>query len=142
MTSAAALDDAKTRVAETVDRLADELERISHQHGRVHVFVTMAELFGKNLERIDFPVDPDDDEAGYGSTDCGNVSQALPTIHPYIRISPDGVPGHSREFAEWAKSPIARTGMVAAAKALAMTALDLVAQPGELQKAKEEFARR
>jgi len=31
MTSAAALDDAKTRVAETVDRLADELERISHQ---------------------------------------------------------------------------------------------------------------
>jgi hypothetical protein len=27
------------------------------------------------------------------------------------------------------------------AKALAMTALDLVAQPAELQKAKEEFAR-
>ena len=48
----------------------------------------MAELFAQNLERIDFPVDPDDGEAGYGSTDCGNVSQALPTIHPYIRISP------------------------------------------------------
>jgi hypothetical protein len=30
---------------------------------------------------------------------------------------------------------------VAAAKALAMTALDLVAQPGELKKAKEEFAK-
>ena len=103
--------------------------------------VAMATLFEKNLERIDFPVDPDDGEAGYGSTDCGNVSQALPTIHPYIRISPDGVPGHSREFAEWAKSPLARTGMVAAAKALAMTALDLVARPGELEKAKEEFTR-
>ena len=102
---------------------------------------TMAALFEKNLERIDFPVDPEDPEAGYGSTDCGNVSQVIPTIHPYIRISPDGVPGHSREFAEWAKSPMARTGMVAAAKALAMTALDLVAEPGELQKAKEEFAR-
>ena len=48
---------------------------------------------------------------------------------------------HSREFAEWAKSPLARTGMVAAAKALAMTALDLVARPTELQKAKEEFVR-
>ena len=100
---------------------------------------TMADLFGKNLERIDFPVDPDDGEAGYGSTDCGNVSQVLPTIHPYIRISPDGVPGHSREFAEWAKSPLARKGIVAAAKALAMTALDLVADPAELQKAKDEF---
>src|SRR5215831_576338 len=101
----------------------------------------MAALFEKNLERIDFPVDPDDGEAGYGSTDCGNVSQAIPTIHPYIRISPDGVPGHSRDFAEWAKSPLARTGMVAAAKALAMTALDLVARPAEIRKAKEEFAR-
>jgi len=103
--------------------------------------VAMAALFEKNLERIDFPVDPEDPEAGYGSTDCGNVSQVIPTIHPYIRISPDGVPGHSREFAEWAKSPMARTGLVAAAKALAMTALDLVASPEELKKAKEEFAR-
>ncbi len=102
---------------------------------------TMAGIFAKNLERIDFPVDPDDGEAGYGSTDCGNVSQVLPTIHPYIRISPDGVPGHSREFAEWAKSPLARKGMVAAAKALAMTALDLLANPAELEKAKQEFAR-
>ncbi|MCI0548591.1 MAG: M20 family metallopeptidase [Candidatus Rokubacteria bacterium] len=101
----------------------------------------MADLFRKNLERIDFPEDPDDGQAGYGSTDCGNVSQALPTIHPYIRISPDGVPGHSREFAEWAKSPMARTGMVAAAKALAMTALDLVAEPARVREAKEEFAR-
>jgi len=110
-------------------------------HDPLKANFTMAELFGKNLERIDFPVDPDDGEAGYGSTDCGNVSQALPTIHPYMRISPDGIPGHSREFAEWAKSPLARTGMVAGAKALALTALDLVAKPEELRRAKDEFAR-
>ena len=72
---------------------------------------TMADLFEQNLSVIGFLVDPDEGDAGYGSTDCGNVSQALPTIHPYIRISPDGVPGHSREFAEWARSPIARAGM-------------------------------
>src|SRR5262249_28355894 len=102
---------------------------------------TMAALFEKNLERIDFPVDPDDGEAGYGSTDCGKVSQAIPTIPPYIRISPDGLPGPSRDFSEGAKAPPARTGMVAAAKALAMTALDLVARPAEIRKAKEEFVR-
>lgn len=102
--------------------------------------VTMATLFKRNLDRIDFPEDPDDGQAGYGSTDCGNVSQTLPTIHPYIRISPDGIPGHSREFAEWAKSPLAHTGMVAAAKTLALTALDLLADPAELEKAKSEFA--
>src|SRR5439155_900833 len=67
--------------------------------------------------------------------------QPLPTIHPYIRISPDGVPGHSREFAQWARSPIARAGMVAGAKALALTALDLLASPDKLKAAKEDFAR-
>ena len=102
---------------------------------------TMAGLFAKNLELIDFPEDPDDGQAGYGSTDCGNVSQRLPTIHPYIRISPDGVPGHSREFAEWARSPMARTGMVAGAKALALTAVDLLASPEALASAKRDFGR-
>ena len=101
---------------------------------------TMAGLFAKNLELIDFPEDPDDGQAGYGSTDCGNVSQRLPTIHPYIRISPDGVPGHSREFAEWARSPMARTGMVAGAKALALTAVDLLASPASLEQAKKDFS--
>jgi amidohydrolase len=100
---------------------------------------TMAGLFAHNLELIDFPEDPDDGEAGYGSTDCGNVSQRLPTIHPYIRISPDGVPGHSREFAEWARSPIARAGMLAGAKALALTAIDLLASPEALANAKRDF---
>ena len=100
---------------------------------------TMARLFGANLDLIGFPEDPEDPEAGFGSTDCGNVSQALPTIHPYIRISPNGVPGHSRDFAEWARSPMARAGMVAGAKALALTALDLLASPPALQQAKADF---
>ena len=64
-----------------------------------------------------------------------------PTIHPYIRISPDGVPGHSREFAEWARSPLARAGMLAGAKALALTALDLLASPEALARAREDFTR-
>src|SRR2546422_4917626 len=102
---------------------------------------TMAELFEQNLGVIGFPLDPDTGEAGYGSTDCGNVSQALPTIHPYIRISPDGVPGHSREFAEWARSPMARGGMVAGAKGVAPTAPDLPASPHKLRAAQEDLQR-
>ena len=102
---------------------------------------TMAGLFERNLARIDFPVDPDDGQAGFGSTDAGNVSQAVPTIHPYIRTSPDGVPGHSREFAEHNATPVARAGMVAAAKALALTALDLLAEPDALEAARRDFGR-
>jgi amidohydrolase len=102
---------------------------------------TLASLFAENLALVGMPEDPDDGQAGYGSTDCGNVSQALPTIHPYIRISPDGVPGHSREFAEWARSPLARRGIVAAAAALALTALDLLASPQALDRARQDFTR-
>jgi metal-dependent amidase/aminoacylase/carboxypeptidase family protein len=100
----------------------------------------MAALFARNLALIDFPEDPEDPEAGYGSTDCGNLSQVIPTIHPYIRVAPDGVPGHSREFAEWARSPLARVGLLAGAKAMAMTALDLLASPAQLEQAKRDFA--
>jgi amidohydrolase len=103
--------------------------------------VTMAGLFERNLARIDFPVDPDDGQAGFGSTDAGNVSHAVPTIHPYIRTSPDGVPGHSREFAQHNATPLARAGMVAGAKALALTALDLLAEPAALEAAKADFRR-
>lgn len=102
----------------------------------------MADLFAKNLELIGFPIDASDSEGGYGSTDCGNVSQTLPTIHPYIKVAPDGVPNHSRAFTAAARSPLARTGMLAAAKALAMTAFDLLAEPAALAAAKEDFARR
>jgi amidohydrolase len=102
---------------------------------------TMASLFATNLAFIGFPEDADDGQAGYGSTDCGNVSQALPTIHPYIRISPDGVPGHSREFAQWARSPLARRGLLAGAKALALTAIDLLASPETLQLVRDDYAR-
>ena len=110
-------------------------------HEPMKANATMAELFRQNLAYIDFPEDPDDGQAGYGSTDCGNVSQRLPTIHPYIRISPDGVPGHSREFAQWARSPLARAGMVAGAKALALTALDLLSAPEALARARQDFSR-
>ncbi|MGH7265900.1 MAG: peptidase dimerization domain-containing protein, partial [Candidatus Rokuibacteriota bacterium] len=101
---------------------------------------TMAGLFGVNLQRIAWPVDAED-TGGHGSTDAGNVSQTLPTIHPYIKVAPDGVPNHSRAFTEATASPLARAGMVAGAKALAMTALDLLADPEAVRAARDEFAR-
>jgi len=109
-------------------------------HEPVKANQTMLEVFGRSLERIGFPVDRED-TGGAGSTDAGNVSHALPTIHPYIRIAADDVPNHSREFTAAAASPLARTGMVAAAKALALTALDLLARPETVEAAKAELAR-
>ena len=77
-----------------------------------------------------------------GSSDVGNVSQVVPTIQPMIAIAPSGTAIHTREFAEHAVKPLARAGMVAAAKTMAMTTLDLLADPARAQAARDEFARR
>ena len=76
-----------------------------------------------------------------GSSDVGNVSQVLPTIQPMIGIAPEGMAIHTRAFADAAVKPLARRGMVAAAKTMALTTYDLLADPARVKAAKEEFAR-
>jgi amidohydrolase len=99
---------------------------------------TLADAFRANMQRVGVPESPELKER-LGSSDVGNVSQVIPTIQPYVRIAPDGTPWHSRAFAEAAVSPLAREGMLAAAKVMAMTTLDLLAEPGLLEGAKREF---
>ena len=99
---------------------------------------TLADAFRANMQRLGLPESPEMKDR-LGSSDVGNVSQVLPTIQPYMRIAPDGTPWHSRAFAEAAVSPLAREGMLAAAKAMAMTTLDLLAEPGLLERARQEF---
>ncbi len=75
-----------------------------------------------------------------GSSDVGNVSQVVPAIQPMVAIAPLGMAIHTREFADAAVKPMARAGMVAAAKTMAMTAFDLLADPARVTAAKEEFS--
>jgi len=77
-----------------------------------------------------------------GSSDIGNVSQVVPAIQPMVGIAPVGTAIHTREFAEHAVKPLAHAGMLAAAKTMAMTTLDLLAEPSRVQAARDEFARR
>lgn len=73
----------------------------------------------------------------HGSTDMGNLSTLVPSIHPFLAIAPEGTPTHSLEFASYAAAPQALETMVVAAKALAMTALDLLFEEGLVRRAKE-----
>ena len=64
-----------------------------------------------------------------GSTDMGNVSQVVPAIHPKLAISPPDVAQHSPGFAVWAARPAADRAVIDAAKALAMTTIDVWLRP-------------
>ena len=70
-----------------------------------------------------------------GSSDMGNVRHVVPAIHPYIAIGPEELVGHSPEFREAAGSPAGHKGLILAAKTLAMTAVDLLAEPAHIRDA-------
>lgn len=79
---------------------------------------------------------------GIGSTDAGNISQVVPTIHPYIKIGPDHLVAHTDEFREAAASERGDYALITGAKALALTALRLIVEPETLNEIKEEFQQR
>lgn len=100
--------------------------------------LTLAGFFQQNLEAIGVEVVPPPLKGGIGSSDIGNVSQITAAIHPYIRIG-DVLP-HTPEFAVAAGSEAGLQGMLQAAKALAMTALDLCQDDTKLRAVREEFS--
>jgi amidohydrolase len=61
-----------------------------------------------------------------GSTDMGNVSHRVPSIHPMLASAPPNVSIHNAEFAKWAASDMGDRTVLDGAKALAMTALDFL----------------
>ena len=100
----------------------------------------LAGLFKHNLESLGRHVEPFDPEFGIGSTDMGNVSQVVSSIHPTIAIASPEVLGHTPEFAAAAASEAGHEGFMDAAKAMAMTVVDIL-QPGTIDKIKQEFCR-
>jgi len=101
---------------------------------------TLAQLFSQNLESLGRQVEAFDPRFGFGSTDMGNVSQVVPSIHPTIAIASPEVFIHTQEFASAAVSEAGHKGLMDAAKAMAMTVADIF-QPGMLDKIKQEFYR-
>jgi amidohydrolase len=63
------------------------------------------------------------------STDMGNVSQRVPSIHPMLAAAPAHCTIHDPEFAEWAASERGDAAALDGAKALSMTALDFLGDP-------------
>lgn len=70
------------------------------------------------------PEDPEADGAVVGSTDMGNVSHLVPSIHPMIAVAPRGVSIHTPEFAGHARGPAGDRAVLDGATALAATAVD------------------
>ena len=87
---------------------------------------TMGTMYAHNALRLGRTV-TDPRNGGHrvvGSTDMGNVSHLVPSIHPMIASAPSGTSIHTKQFAQFARSPMADKAVLDGAKAMAMTAID------------------
>lgn len=102
--------------------------------------LTMARRFGAALEALGRNARETDTRVGAGSTDMGDLSLALPSIHPYLAICDEGESlCHEHRFADCAASDRGMNTMLVAAKAMARTTLDLLEDPKLLAEARREF---
>ncbi len=99
----------------------------------VDLFTANAERTGRHL------ADPARASGVVGSTDMGNVSYAVPSIHPMLAVAPSGVSIHTPEFTQYARGEEGDRAVLDGARAMAMTVADLWLDPGHVEAARASF---
>src|SRR5260221_4333737 len=93
--------------------------------------MALARRFGAHLAAIGRTAREGDTRVGAGSTDMGDVSHAVPSIHPYLAITDEGGPlCHEHAFAAAAASDRGMKTALDAAKAMARAAIELLVDEG------------
>jgi amidohydrolase len=100
----------------------------------------MAQRFDRNLQALGRKTRPRDELSGAWSGDTSNVSWFVPTIQPQMAMTARDVPPHSHEFHAASIGPAAEACLLDSAKAMAMTAIDLICDEALAREAKAEFA--
>ncbi len=100
----------------------------------------LIDLYRANSAALGRPVpEPTPATRILASTDMGNVSYLVPSIHPMIAVAPPDVALHTAEFARWAASADGDQAVLDGAKAMAMTVVDLWLAAGAVEKVRAAF---
>tara|TARA_B100000929_G_scaffold144350_1_gene114277 strand:- start:1557 stop:2723 length:1167 start_codon:yes stop_codon:yes gene_type:complete len=139
------LEVLKTRLVETLNGGAKSagceihIEWVNEPYAEVLDNTPILDAYMKNSESIGRVVKPPIGDGIVGSTDLGNVSHIVPSIHPMVKVAPEGTAIHTTDFEKCAKSAEADKGLLDSAKAMAMTVIDCWHDPSLLKQAKEFF---
>jgi amidohydrolase len=116
-----------------------EVTAVAPPYAHLNSNLVMADRVGGYLSALGFPVEWASGTEATASTDAGNVSLAVPTVHPFVQVVPRGTPGHSVAMREAAGGDDAHRAMVGAAHALAELGVDLLTVPAFLRDVTAEF---
>ena len=102
--------------------------------------MVLARRFGEHLGAYGRAPRERDDRVGAGSTDMGDVSHVVPSIHPWLGIVDEGETlCHEHRFALAAASDRGLQAAVIAAKAMARTAIDVLGDASLREAARAEW---
>lgn len=111
-----------------------------HDYAQVVTNAPLGEIYDRNVRALGRdPIPRSVIERYAGSTDMGNVSLAVPSIHPMMSIDSLPAVNHQAEFAQHTISPAGDKAITDAALAMAWTVIDLVTTPGALEETKAAF---
>jgi amidohydrolase len=102
---------------------------------------TMARRLKQHLVDVGLAMPEAKAEEGSGSTDWGNVSYVVPSVETSYPILDRVCTWHSQEVVEAADSELGYRNTLLVAKAMALTGLDLLTDPGLLTEIRGEFER-
>ena len=138
----------KLRLVERVKEMSQAMADMTHTRVEISVLrdsyedirnnPVIEEYLQQNLLAIGEEVKPRTRDLGIGTTDMGNVTHEIPGLQSYIKVVPV-LRGHTPEFEAACGSPAGIHAMLQAAKAEAMTGVDLLREPEALRRVKEEF---
>ncbi len=114
------------------------IRSLDHPYAEMLTNRVLADRFKKELRRMGRRT-VDTPRKQMGSLDMGNVSQVVPSIHPYVAIAPRSVPLHSRGFARLAGGSRGRAGLRVATRGLSMVGLEILCDGHTLARARGEF---
>jgi amidohydrolase len=148
------LDDAYARVVRCAEGAAAgtgtrlELVHVGGESPPMRANLPLADLYRSQLDLLGLPETAHAAGESIGSSDITHVSRVVPTIHPNFPIG-ENLQLHTRAFADATTRPSGSQGMLEAARALALTVLELArsdsaraavasgasrAQPGEAER--------
>lgn len=117
-----------------ISRFQNEVDNFIINEKFDAVFKDVIEELGETVDEAE--------RTAFGSTDCGNISQVVPTIHPYIKIGPSDLVGHTAAFREASKSSKGDEALITGAKANALTILEILTNQAVFEEIKQEFKER
>jgi amidohydrolase len=138
------LDSLKKRVincalgAATATGCTVEVKEVGDLNAPMKLNFAFMDRYRKALEYLGLNEDRQPPDRNVGSSDIGNVSQIIPTIHPHVPIRA-GINIHTHEFADATITPDGHRALMEGVKCLGLTAIDLLFDAEALDEVKKEF---